>query len=303
MARTPGIILPGELAVSQQSSPNMSVQVGPGRAKVAGSQITPPSGLLFTTQGMYDVLNDAPVTLTVSAADPTNPRIDTVYVQVQDSFYAGSVDQVVLGIATGLAAASPTPPNLPSNALALANVAVAANTTTIVTANISQNALYVGPVGGFLFAGTQALLNTVTSVNIGDHATVFADSSVANNGDYVWTGTAWRLATGDTGWVAMTPASGVTLSANAAARILNQILYFRGSATRSATWSTGQNIATLPSAFLPQITSLSAGFIGLFGSGNLGLFGLSNSSGTVTLNTIVGTASETLGMDYPGPIN
>lgn len=137
-----GVIVPGEFAVGAQSTPNMSVLVGAGRAKVAGSQISPPtllSGVTasFTTQAMYDVLNDASVTLTVATADPTNPRIDTVYVAVQDSYYSGSNNQAVLGVVTGTPAPSPVATAAPSNSLVLAYVAVAANATSVVTGNIS----------------------------------------------------------------------------------------------------------------------------------------------------------------------
>lgn len=142
---TAGVLSAGEMAVGAQGTPNMSVLVGAGRAKVAGSQISPPTLLSgatagFTTQAMYDVLNDASVTLTIATADPTNPRIDTVYVAVQDSYYSGSNNQAVLGVVTGTPAPSPVASAAPSNALVLGYVAVAANATSIVAGNITQAA-------------------------------------------------------------------------------------------------------------------------------------------------------------------
>lgn len=135
-----GILAAGELTITQQATPNMSVVLGAGRAKVPGTSVSPPSGLSFTTQGMYDVLNDAPVTLTVAAADATNPRIDVPYIQVQDSFYSGAANQAIAGIVTGTPAPTPFAPAVPSNAVGLAPIAVAANATSIVGANIGAQA-------------------------------------------------------------------------------------------------------------------------------------------------------------------
>jgi len=162
----PGILGVGELAVTQQSSPNMSIQLGAGRAMVAGTYITPPSGLNFTTQGMYFVLNDAPVTLTVSAADATNPRIDVVYVQVQDSFYSGSNNQTIAGIVTGTPAASPTVPAVPSNALAIAQISVTANATAIQAANISMIAPYAETLNRVLGKATGPAASTDSSSSV-----------------------------------------------------------------------------------------------------------------------------------------
>lgn len=97
---------------------------------------------------MYDVLNDATVTLTVAASNPTNPRIDLVYIQVQDSFYSGSADQAIAGVVTGTAAASPAVPATPANAIAIATVAVGAGVTSIVNANIARVVAQARVIGG-----------------------------------------------------------------------------------------------------------------------------------------------------------
>lgn len=127
-----------ELVVTQQGSPNMSVILGAGRAMIAGTSVSPPSGQSFTTQGMYHTLNDAPLTLTISASNPTNPRIDAVYMQVQDSFYSGATNTAVAAVQAGAPAVTPVAPAIPANSILIAYIAVAANATTIVTANISQ---------------------------------------------------------------------------------------------------------------------------------------------------------------------
>ena len=143
-----GILGAGELAVTQQGTPNMSVILGAGRAMVAGSQVTPPAGLSFTTQAMYNVLNDGSITLTVTTSNPTNPRIDAVYVGVQDAFYSGSNNQAVAGIVVGVPAPSPVAPSVPVNSQLVAYIAVGAGVTSIVNANITAKAPLAALMGG-----------------------------------------------------------------------------------------------------------------------------------------------------------
>jgi hypothetical protein len=167
VVNTGGICGAGEYAVAQSGTPAMSVQVAAGRAWVAGGYVSPPSGFTWTTQGMYSVFNDAAVTLTIATSNPTNPRIDVVYLQVQDSFYSGGTDAAILGVVTGTPAPSPTVPAIPTNAISLANIAVAANATTIVNANITNNAAVVIFASSLelLGAASQTLLYTPVSNN------------------------------------------------------------------------------------------------------------------------------------------
>lgn len=152
---TGGILGVGEMAVAQQGTPNMSVILGAGRVMIPGTSVSPQSGFTWTTQGMYYALNDAPLTLTVATSNPTNPRIDAVYVQVQDSYYSGASNTGVAGISQGTAAPSPVAPSIPTNAILIAYIAVAANATSIINANItaqqtsaklSQNGMGLVPV-------------------------------------------------------------------------------------------------------------------------------------------------------------
>ena len=134
-----GVAAAGELAVSQTATPSMAVSIGAGRAWIPGSSVSNVSGLTFSTQAAYFALNDASVTVTVAASDPTNPRIDVVYIAVNDSYYSGAANTAVLGVVTGVPAASPAAPAAPSNSVVLATVAVAAGSTTIVNGNIAQS--------------------------------------------------------------------------------------------------------------------------------------------------------------------
>ncbi len=142
-----GVLAPGELNTAAQSTPNMSVQVSAGRGQVKGSNVSPPAGFTFTTQGMYNVLNDAPVSLTITTSNPTNPRIDAVYIQVQDAFYVGASNTVILGVVAGTPAATPVAPSIPSTAMLLSYVAVGAGATSIVNGNITSQTVLAQVIG------------------------------------------------------------------------------------------------------------------------------------------------------------
>lgn len=132
-----GIITTGDLAVTQTSTPSMNVSVGVGRCWIPGTNVGNVVGGNFSSQAMYYGQNPSAYTVAITTADPINPRIDVIYAGVQDSQYAGTTNAGVIGVATGAPAGSPTVPAIPANSIALANVAVAANATSIVNANIS----------------------------------------------------------------------------------------------------------------------------------------------------------------------
>ena len=151
-----GVVGSGDLAVTQNGTANMSVNVAAGQVWIpgtlGGSAGMPanasaqtgyglPAGL--TTQGSYYALNDATVNLTIAAADPTNPRIDLVVAAVQDAYYSGSSNQSVLQVITGTAASSPSAPTPPPNCVVLAQISVPANATSIVTASITDLRTFV----------------------------------------------------------------------------------------------------------------------------------------------------------------
>jgi hypothetical protein len=107
-----GIISGG--AVTQQTVANMTIQIS---AVVAHM----PSGL--------SVNNSAVASLAINAANATNPRIDLIYLEPT----AGAITYLA-----GTAGTSPIAPTLPTGGVALATIAVAANQTTITSANITD---------------------------------------------------------------------------------------------------------------------------------------------------------------------
>lgn len=93
----------------------------------------------LTTQGVYYCYNDnsgGQVSLTVAASNATNPRIDVVIAQVEDASYSGSNNDWKLAVVTGTAAASPTIPSLPANAVVLAYLWIPAASTSVTAGNI-----------------------------------------------------------------------------------------------------------------------------------------------------------------------
>ena len=127
---TTGTIGSSSLAVTQSATPGMSVQVASGWAAIVGTT--------QSNMGVYVAYNDAAATATITTANAINPRIDLICLTVNDSYYTGSTNNVVINVVTGTAASSPTVPSTPANSIALAKVAVAANATSIVNANITD---------------------------------------------------------------------------------------------------------------------------------------------------------------------
>jgi hypothetical protein len=132
---TTGIIKSDSLAVTQNTPAGLSVLVSSGWAAIVG-----------TTQanmGTYVGFNDATVTLSISTANPTNPRIDLVCMTVQDAYYTGSLNNVILQVVAGTPAGSPVAPSLPANSISLATVAVGAGATALTNANITDTRVLV----------------------------------------------------------------------------------------------------------------------------------------------------------------
>jgi hypothetical protein len=125
-----GVRRTNDLKVSQSGTPAMSVSIAAGWAIILGDYTS--------NMGAYSVYNDAAVTGTITAADPTNPRIDRICLTVSDSAYTGSTNTVAVNVVAGTPAGSPSAPATPVNSISRATVAVAAGATTIVNANITD---------------------------------------------------------------------------------------------------------------------------------------------------------------------
>ena len=126
---SPGVLSTSDLVATQTGTPSMAVAVtGAAQGSVGGNVWLP---------GGYRVYNDSNATIAVAAANPTYPRIDLLIacVDTTTSPYTPS-----LKVVTGTPASSPAVPAVPVGlvALALYQIAVAANATSIVNANLTD---------------------------------------------------------------------------------------------------------------------------------------------------------------------
>lgn len=119
-----------DFQVTAQSTPNMSVNVAPGQAWIAGTLENP--------QGYYHVLSTATETVTIPAANSSNPRIDLICVVVTDpaAGQTGTAGASIIDV-TGTPAATPVAPSAPPNSITIAQIAVGAGVTSITQSNIT----------------------------------------------------------------------------------------------------------------------------------------------------------------------
>lgn len=133
-----GVADPAHLLVTQNGTPNMSVNVAAGRVVVDGTE--------NALQGVYHCVNDATKNVTIAAADATNPRIDLIVARVRDASYSGVTNAWAIEAVTGTPAATPVAPATPANSYVLAQISVPANATAITNSQITdrRSSLIVG---------------------------------------------------------------------------------------------------------------------------------------------------------------
>ena len=129
----------GDLAVNAVATPSMNVVISAGAAYIKGSIGS------STTQGIYHVYNDAPITASVATAPTSNSRIDLVVLQITDASYGSTTSTVVYNVISGTASASPVAPATPASSIALAQILVGTNVTSITGSNITDLRTRTGP--------------------------------------------------------------------------------------------------------------------------------------------------------------
>lgn len=151
--------LGGQLLVTQTGSPSMAIMVDTGGAWVPGTE--------SATQGSYGVFNDASVTVSITTAHATLPRIDIVQIRVRDSFYSGVNNDALIDVKAGTPNSAPVAPSPDANALVLAEVLVGAGVTSIVNANITSKRKWLTTVGGVYRADLTSDLPSIAT-DVGD---------------------------------------------------------------------------------------------------------------------------------------
>jgi hypothetical protein len=154
-----GIFGQGHLVVTQNGTPNMTVNVAEGYVAVPGTEATYQGMYVCENQGVQNVGPFA-------ASDPTNARRDLVVARVQDSNYSGGVRTWSLSIVQGTPSGSPVDPAVPANCWVLARVTIPALSTTIVDANIldfrTGGTGYTGQNGGAALLGGTIICTSTT---------------------------------------------------------------------------------------------------------------------------------------------
>src|ERR1700722_7461775 len=127
---------------------------------VGGMQVVPVSGMNILVnagfcviassasnlQGGYRMGSMISNGLSVSTADPTNPRIDLVCATIVDPGTSAGYSEIQ--IVTGTPAVSPVAPALPSNSLSLATISVPALTSSITSGLITDTRTFTSTSGG-----------------------------------------------------------------------------------------------------------------------------------------------------------
>lgn len=182
--------IPSDLQVKASGSPSLSLTVEAGHCVITRSG-----------QGVFLGYNVAQGSVTVAAADPTNPRIDLVVAQVYDTTLGDSLAGLspapsspgclVIRVVTGTPAGSPSPPAVPTNAIPLAQATVTALATTITSGQITDRRK-----SAFSPEGARPMLPGDVIADAGAVSGGLRYSTdVAQGGVSVWTGTAWQRLT------------------------------------------------------------------------------------------------------------
>lgn len=130
------------------------------------------------TAGPYFYATDGTDTGTITAQDPTNPRVDIIYVQVDDTVQDGSgLRQGVVGYLAGTPAGTPTAPATPARSLVIAQINVPRS------GGGAPTATWTAPVAG---AQPTCVVFATAATGIGTSATAISFGSASINVGNMW---------------------------------------------------------------------------------------------------------------------
>lgn len=167
--------LDGYEPLQVKAGTGMQSTVGAGQCAVKGVE---------AGRGVYIVTNDGTVTVEHDPADPTYPRIDSIFVGVNDSNFGSSTNDARIIVWEGTPAEFPVAPTLPDTAFLLCNVRVEAGATS--TGTYTDMRQYASAAGGRLLC-TSGTRPSPACVGMQIYE---LDTKIAYDHD----GTAWVLA-------------------------------------------------------------------------------------------------------------
>jgi len=186
-----GVLLRDDLVVSALGTPNMSVNVAVGNCWIRGTQ--------SAMQGCYHMFNDAILNVVISTSDATNPRTDLIVAQIRDATYSGADRDARIVVVTGTPAAVPTVPTVPANSLVLAQIAVAAASTTVVGGNITDKRTLANAHNQIPVIGSTYLRDILFPTPREGQA-IYLNTGVSTEGFQTFNGSAWRNGSWNAPW-------------------------------------------------------------------------------------------------------
>lgn len=174
-------------AVTQTPTASMSVNISAGKAFVAGTSVA--------LQGMYNVINDAPSSVSISGSNTSNPRYDLIVITVNDADVSGTANSAEFRVIAGVPSSNPQVPSIPPSTLVLARVYVGANVPTITTSVITDVRIYTAATGGMIAVPDQA-----TRLRLPQPAAGVTQLVTEQSSGLLWRrqGTTWSPITGET---------------------------------------------------------------------------------------------------------
>lgn len=166
------------LKVQQRATPDRWVTILPGTCWISATS---------ALGGVYQCHNDASYDVQLATPHATLARKDLLVARVYDAIDdTGTQNLFAIESVTGTPAASPAVPAVPGQALALAEVTVAANATAITDANIVDRRARTVALGGVLPVAGATEMPTTPYPGMKIYRSDL-------NQEQIWDGTAWRV--------------------------------------------------------------------------------------------------------------
>ena len=178
---------PGLLTVGGSGAANGNVVVGMSNRMAVTVR---PFQAVLNRLGALLIMNDGDVTVSLQAAPSANSRIDVVYVKQREKRapISDSEDGPIIGVVTGTANLTPTAPQVPDGAVALAQVKVPSGVTNTTSSGVVITQVYpfAATRGEELRFRTKGDMDAFAALD-GTKAVTLAD-----NAHYVRDGGAWK---------------------------------------------------------------------------------------------------------------